>query len=553
MKKKQDLSRLLSAVLVLALLLGLAAVLRNGARQAPENPIRAAAERLEPENGSGSGGGTDQSGNGEAADETEDPQEDPPDEEPPQEEPETPEQQETPDTEEPNPDNSDAENPGEDSTVNPDLPPVPADPDDPPDPSDPSDPSGPDNPVIPVDPVGPTDPEQPDPEQPDVPDEPETLRIVTSLRSPGRNVVRQADVPDGSYSFDASIAGGTGGEMLLVRYRNSGTSQNGTRCTGDGTYGVQLVLGELTTVTMEIRKDGKGLLTKSYVIYYEPTRADQDNPSIGDNPPSIVTNMDGYYNDGDIIENQTFILRVTARTNPAGGVIRSNQITVKLNGQVLEKQTGDADPEYELFFERSNVGDYRDYTIEIIAWDGTNSSYWRRTVRYHAIDEGDYAGTATVVLDATTVSLGILDTGTYEILQGETVADIFMKFVEEYGYEATCDGSTKTNFYLRRLSRGDMAAGAEINPAGSLPALLERDGIDKTGQQDLDSLGEYDFTMGSGWMYSVNGGYPGRGLSAYPATDGMVIYVRFTLCYGKDIGGYDSTGGGYGKIGRAHV
>ena len=219
MKKKKDLSRLLSAVLVLALLLGLAAVLRNGARQAPENPIRAAAERLEPENGSGSGGGTDQSGNGEAADETEDPQEDPPDEEPPQEEPETPEQQETPDTEEPNPDNSDAENPGEDSTVNPDLPPVPADPDDPPDPSDPSDPSGPDNPVIPVDPVGPTDPEQPDPEQPDVPDEPETLRIVTSLRSPGRNVVRQADVPDGSYSFDASTS------WLHTKFRMTSTSE----------------------------------------------------------------------------------------------------------------------------------------------------------------------------------------------------------------------------------------------------------------------------------------------------------------------------------------
>lgn len=50
-------------------------------------------------------------------------------------------------------------------------------------------------------------------------------------------------------------------------------------------------------------------------------------------------------------------------------------------------------------------------------------------------------------------------------------------------------------------------------------------------------------------MYSINGIlYEGTGMSGYKVRNGITIYVRFTLSYGKDIGGYDSTGGGYGSL-----
>lgn len=49
-------------------------------------------------------------------------------------------------------------------------------------------------------------------------------------------------------------------------------------------------------------------------------------------------------------------------------------------------------------------------------------------------------------------------------------------------------------------------------------------------------------------MYSVGGNtYAGKGLSGYYLTDGDTLYLRFTLAYGKDIGGYSSTGGSYGR------
>ena len=51
-----------------------------------------------------------------------------------------------------------------------------------------------------------------------------------------------------------------------------------------------------------------------------------------------------------------------------------------------------------------------------------------------------------------------------------------------------------------------------------------------------NSLGEFDFTQGSGWMYSVNGQYVGRSMSEVFPQDGDVVRLRYTLAYGKDVG-----------------
>lgn len=57
------------------------------------------------------------------------------------------------------------------------------------------------------------------------------------------------------------------------------------------------------------------------------------------------------------------------------------------------------------------------------------------------------------------------------------------------------------------------------------------------------SLGEFDYTSGSGWMYSVNGSFPNYGFADYFPQDGDVVRVCFTLALGRDVGGGDSTGG----------
>ena len=83
-------------------------------------------------------------------------------------------------------------------------------------------------------------------------------------------------------------------------------------------------------------------------------------------------------------------------------------------------------------------------------------------------------------------------------------------------------------FYLRRISRGGMMDYPAI-PENLWSKILQ-DGLTLTGQTDNNSLGEFDYTQGSGWMYSVGGNtYAGKGLSGYYLTDGDTLYLRFTL------------------------
>lgn len=229
-------------------------------------------------------------------------------------------------------------------------------------------------------------------------------------------------------------------------------------------------------------------------------------------------------------------------------MIYSNQIQVTLDGKVVQKSYDDNRPTYVLHFDAPQIGDEESHIVRVLAWDGNGNSAMKvYTVTYHQISEGDPAGSVNVVLDATTIGLGILDTGTLDIVEGETAASVVLRFLQERGYEPDYQGSATMNFYLRRINRGDIAYRANVPE--HLWELILRDGITTNGNYDRDSIGEFDFTQGSGWMYSINGTlYEGTGMSGYKVRNGITIYLRFTLSYGKDIGGYDATGGGYGVL-----
>lgn len=369
----------------------------------------------------------------------------------------------------------------------------------------------------------------------------DSLKIVTDLES---RFITRLDNPEGILKFYAYPS--VDDETLSIKAvaQNSATPANGKVLdTADGrNYEAPLVLNDTTTVTLYLKQNGENIAYVRYQIRYEAEKADENTPEIGENPPSIITNLDGFT---DEMETQDFLFWVSARTTPEGDPIYSNQIEVWLNGELVPKQTGDARPEYELHFEPPNVGDYAQYTVKVRAWDGRGNSTMKvYTVNYHTVSEGDYLGEVKVVLDATTVGLDIIDSATYEIVQGDTAAGVVIKFLEDYGYDAVYDGSATVGFYLRGISRGDLCYGAKVPER--LWEMILRDGIQLSNPADRDSLGEYDYTMGSGWMYSINGSvYPGRGLSDYQLSKNTTIYLRFTLSYGKDIGG---SGQGMGKL-----
>ncbi|MDR1069049.1 MAG: DUF4430 domain-containing protein, partial [Clostridiales Family XIII bacterium] len=132
----------------------------------------------------------------------------------------------------------------------------------------------------------------------------------------------------------------------------------------------------------------------------------------------------------------------------------------------------------------------------------------------------------------------------------ETGAMVVDRLLADRGFAYTHTGSFTSNFYLARIKRTGVGAGVTI-PA-DLIETLHNDGYVENGNQDDNSLGEKDYFVGSGWMYSKNGSFPGYGFTDTKLKDGDVVKIRYTLAYGKDIGGGQSSGGSssdnYGKV-----
>jgi len=539
MNGSKTLNRILCAVLILALAAGAAVAAFTGGRTPPENPLERRAQALNAD--PVDGGSSSQRREWQEREDTAPEQEDNEPADTLQEEPhkeEQPEDREQPDRKTEPPPSGQTE-PGEGQ----------ADPDDPelPDRQD-------DTPGASGDETGPgggdaagEDPAAEDPsggaEDPDV--TPGESGITTAIATNCPNgIVTQEELPDGVLAF---YAYGTGAEDLSVRItvKNTATRASSWLTSDDGrNWSFSMELGETYQITMYLYQPGRPTQHTARYVTYQASRADEEHPTVGEHPPVITTNIDDMA-DGAEVRVTDLVLQVTALTDPDRRPITSERISVKLNGVTVRKTGGDSSPEYDLHFEPPNVGDHKDYTIEIVAWDGTSSSRWSKTLRYVSLADGDDAGTVTVVLDATTVGCGVLDTAEYDIKKGDTAADVFLRFLEDYGYEITCD-SGGGNFYIRRIHRWDMCRRAAV-PA-DLWNAIRRDGIAlNEGQHDRDSLGEFDYTMGAGWMFAVDGAYPGRSMNRFEVKDGSTVSVRFTLSYGKDIGGFASTGGGYGR------
>lgn len=550
MKKRSGLLSAVSILLVIVLVAGISLSLLSSGRTRPDNPISTQPDRLQAESLQGSGSTGGQSSNKDNTENT-DTAQDPSEPQKP-DEPQNPDDPQKPD---------EPQNPNE-----PQIPDEPQKPDDTkPDPSGPTDPT--DNPGKGDQGGSKSDDNKGGSEDSgdhgdgtggddgdhggsggdhgSGGDEDDTPRIYTTLKT---QQLTKAELPDGKLTFVAYPLG-KGDLHIRVRLKNETNSGNGLLLTSQNNqdYEAQLDFNADNLFVLSLYDGETFLGLVQYRVGYYANLADDTHPTMGDYPPSIVTNLDGASLD---MTSQTFPLTVIARANAelGAGVIYSNQIQVTLDGKTVEKSYGDSQPTYELYFDPPQLGDEETHIVRVLAWDENGNSTMKvYTVTYHQISEGDPAGSVDVVLDATTIGLGILDTGTLDIVEGETAASVLLRFLQERGYEPDYQGSATMNFYLRRINRGDIAYRANVPE--HLWELILRDGITTNDNYDRDSIGEFDYTQGSGWMYSINGTlYEGTGMSGYKVRNGITIYVRFTLSYGKDIGGYDSTGGGYGSL-----
>lgn len=78
-----------------------------------------------------------------------------------------------------------------------------------------------------------------------------------------------------------------------------------------------------------------------------------------------------------------------------------------------------------------------------------------------------------------------------------------------------------------------------LDPGATVYDALRATGVTFSGKSyisSINSIGEGDCGPQSGWMYSVNGDYPGVGCTKYTLSDGDSIRWRYTCNMGADIG-----------------
>ena len=264
-------------------------------------------------------------------------------------------------------------------------------------------------------------------------------------------------------------------------------------------------------------------------------KPEEDDPNEG-KYPIIASDLE----DGEVIHQsyRTFFVRVTdykGRYISASSVV----VTVIPAGGSSKKLYSTNDDGYKIGYKLNMEAD--SYTVTIKATDKKGlSSIATYTVKKGEGGEPEVEGQITFSLEATTVGLGKLIGPTkVDFYQGEQLTYVLDRALKEHGYSYRYQGDLERGFYLKHVVRSGITDGADI--PSDLLEKLEDAGYTPTNYHQ-DSLGEYDFSGQSGWIYSVNGANMSSGMASFYPADGDEVRLRFSLYKGYDLDGH------FGKI-----
>ena len=407
-------------------------------------------------------------------------------------------------------------------------------------------------------------------------------------RSVSAELIYSDQLQEDALPFEIAVAGDEPGSVTIDRvtlYRSGdGRSLQLARDVGAAAYSGTAVL----------QTDGGRTGENQFIILASDAEGGEYSFTVnipylsrGEKTVVIKTNL----TDGQKIENETEIdLTVEAWSQEDDGSVISHiratgfgtQMTVRLDGQELS-YTGASGfvQQYKLYAANPEEGDRNEHELTVYARDEYgNEGELTVTLIGERSTEGKSIGTAEIYIDMTVLGLGVYGPVRYDVLADEPVSYAVAKAVwgydagepfgtaeETFGWdEAYCDytGTLDIGFYLRTAGDGsslgsrakalkassfDSLGGSEEEilaaidryfGAGSAYAALwrciYRNGIALTGY-DAMSVGEQDFTRGSGWLYCIDDAYyPNAGMSEYSLQDGQTLTLRYTLAYGWDVG-----------------
>lgn len=236
---------------------------------------------------------------------------------------------------------------------------------------------------------------------------------------------------------------------------------------------------------------------------------------------------------------------------------------------------------YDLIPPIPEIGDEIKYYLHVIAEDAYgNRGEKKLTFTGKRREPGQKIGDATILVDMTVLGIDDIPSIHYDVLADEPISYVVAKAImgmdtgepfgaasDTLGWRGSYAGTLDTGFYLQWLDTDyypdaledstwpgsteeevlaaiDARFGAGTGLA-TLWRCLYRNGLNKSAGSG-SRIGEFDYTSGSGWMYSLDGTYyPGQSMSAVHLNDGDTLTLRYTLAYGWDIGGGSDN---YGNI-----
>lgn len=325
-------------------------------------------------------------------------------------------------------------------------------------------------------------------------------------------------VTEKTFSFYVKVKGGTDKKKVQVIYGG-----RAIRPTGD-TYTVTLKSGDengtgrnLITVRIRDTVDGeeKTYLDRKYVITYRPETTEETKPRI--RTINVSDRM-------EVLSNNFTVLMVAEDKD--GNRLYADRIRLDVDGTVYPMTSQDwSYTGYQIQLKPgSNM-----LTIRLEDAAGREAEY-----RYELLRVNKEAK-MTVQIEASTVGLGyIVAPVEYTITDGQKGSSVLKDILQQHGFTVRHQGSVDAGFYLAGIEKAGAFSGAAI--PGDLLEYIKDDGLSINNSHSDDSLSEHHFTQGSGWLFQVNGYYPGFALSDYYPQDGDVLRLRYTVAYGKDVG-----------------
>lgn len=293
----------------------------------------------------------------------------------------------------------------------------------------------------------------------------------------------------------------------------------------EGRYELRLKNGE-NVISLELGEQKQ----KYSIIYKENVGTGEDKD---ENAPIITCSL----KDGATVNNKNLNFQLNAK-DYQGKWLDQSYVTVTCGGKKASLIYANKN---QISYKALLTEGYNVVVIKVHDKEG-NTAKKAYSIYYKKLD-GGIIGTVTISVEATTIGCGSLIKPTkVDIPEDTNAAVLVCELLEKYGFTYEYSGTKEKNFYLARISKNENF----LTPAvpKDLEAHLLQEDKNYPGSYYLDSLGEFDFATGSGWMYSVNGIYPNYGFSDCYLQDGDVLRVRFTLRYGADIGGAMASGNG---------